>query len=72
MAFIDYLPFDEIPPADQVKDRDNIIQIHGIHSRVLRLHYDLYVELMHGESPLSLVEREMVGVCVSALNGCHY
>lgn len=72
MAFIPYAPDDAIPPEDRVPDRDHIIRIHGVHPRTLRQHYDLYVELMHEPSPLSRVEREMVAVVVSALNGCHY
>ena len=72
MAFISYLPKDEIPTEDQVSDDDNIIQIHGVHSRVLKLHYDLYIELMHRPGPLSRVQREMIGTVVSSLNGCVY
>ena len=72
MAFIKYLPKDQIPEADQVGDDDNIIQIYGIHSRVMRLHYELYIEVMHRNSSLSRVERELVATVVSKLNGCHY
>ncbi len=72
MAFIDYLPEDEIPAADRVADRDNIIQIHGVHSRTMRQHYELYRELMYGRGPLSRVQREMIAVVVSAANDCHY
>ncbi len=72
MAFILYVPEDKLPPEDRVADRDNIIRIHGAHSRLLRLHYDLYAELMRGPGPLSRMEREMIAVVVSALNGCHY
>ena len=71
MAFIDYAP-DTIPAEDQVSDRDNILQIHGVHSRLIRLHYDLYRELMYGPGPLSRVQREMVAVVVSARNDCFY
>ncbi len=72
MAFIPYHPEDQIPVGDRVPDRDNIIRIHGVHSRVMRQHYDLYVELMRGPGPLSRVQREMIAVVVSAVNGCHY
>lgn len=72
MAFIDYLPEKAIPEADRVPDRDNIIRIHGAHSRVLRQHYELYRELMYGPGPLSRIQREMIGVVVSAANRCHY
>ncbi len=72
MAFIKYLSPDEIHSEDRVGDNDNIIQVHGIHSRVMKLHYDLYVELMHRKSPLTRIQREMIAVVVSAINGCHY
>jgi alkylhydroperoxidase family enzyme len=72
MALIRYLPDDEVPPADRVPDRDNILRIHGVHSRVMRQHYELYHELMHGPSPLTRIQREMLAVVVSAINQCHY
>jgi alkylhydroperoxidase family enzyme len=72
MAYIDYLGESEIPPADQVPDRDNILRIHGVHSRTMRQHYDLYRELMYGRGPLSRIQREMIAVVVSAENDCHY
>ena len=72
MSFISFRFDDEIPPEDQVSDRDNIIRVHGIHSRVMRQHYELYVELMRGSGPLSRTQREMIGVVVSSMNGCHY
>jgi alkylhydroperoxidase family enzyme len=72
MAYIRYVPDEEIPSGDQVPDRDNIVRIHGVHPRTMRQHYELYVELMRGSSPLTRVQREMVAVVVSATNGCHY
>jgi alkylhydroperoxidase family enzyme len=72
MAFIDYVPEDQIPEEDRVADRDNIIQIHGVHSQTLRHHYELYRELMYGRGPLTRVQREMIAVVVSATNDCHY
>lgn len=72
MAFIAYLPPEEIPPEFQVADDDNIVRIHGVHPRTIRLHYDLYRELMRGPGPLSRIQREMIAVTVSATNGCHY
>ncbi len=72
MVWIDYLPEDAIPAADRVPDGDNILRIHGVHSRVMRLHYDLYRELMYGRGPLSRLQREMIAVVVSAANDCHY
>lgn len=72
MAFIEYLEQDQIPEQDRVADRDNIIQVHGVHSQVMRLHYDLYLEIMHRPSPLSRIQREMVAVAVSSINQCEY
>ena len=72
MAFIDYLTQDSIPIEDRVADQDNIIQVHGVHSRIMRLHYDLYLETMHRPSPLSRTQREMIAVVVSSINECGY
>ncbi len=71
MAFIRYAD-EEVGPQDQVPDDDNILRIHGVSPRLIRQHYDLYVELMRRPGPLSREQREMVAVVVSALNGCHY
>ena len=72
MAFIGYVEEHEIPAEDRVPDHDNILRIHGVHSRTMRQHYDLYRELMYGRSPLSRIQREMIAVVVSAANECHY
>lgn len=72
MAFIAYVPHDQIPTEDRVADRDNIIRIHGVHSRTMRQHYELYRELMYSAGPLSRTQREMIAVVVSAVNDCHY
>jgi alkylhydroperoxidase family enzyme len=72
VAYIEYLAEDEIPGEDRVPDDDNILRIHGVRSRMMRRHFDLYRELMFGVSPLSRVQREMIAVVVSAANDCHY
>ncbi len=72
MAFIDYLPDAEIPAEDRVSDQDNIIRIHGVHSQIMKLHYDLYRELMYGRGLLTRAQREMIAVVVSAANKCRY
>ena len=72
MAYIDYLPEQEIPEADQVPDHDNILRIHGVHSRTMRQHFDLYRELMYSRGPLTREQREMIAVVVSSVNDCHY
>jgi alkylhydroperoxidase family enzyme len=72
MAFIAYVPPEQLAEHERVNDPDNIIQIHAIHPATMRQHYDLYVELMHRRGPLNRVQREMIAVTVSALNHCHY
>ena len=72
MAHIAYVPAEDIPTEHRVDDTDNILRIHGVHSRVMRLHYDLYIELMRRPGPLTRVQREMLATAVSAANGCHY
>ncbi len=72
MAHIPYLDPASIPEADQVADHDNILQIHGVHSKMIRLHYDLYRELMYSRGPLTRIQREMIAVVVSSHNACHY
>lgn len=72
MSFIDYASWESVPSKDRVEDEDNIIRIHSVHPRIMKLHYELYVELMHKPSPLSRIEREWVAVVVSNMNKCHY
>lgn len=72
MAFIPYLPQEQIAEADRVPDDDNILQIHGVHSRTMRQHFEFYRELMYSRGPLSRMQREMIAVVVSAANRCHY
>jgi len=72
MAFIPYIPQDQIPAENRVSDFDNIVQVHSIHSKVMKLHLDLYLEIMRKKSPLTFIQREMIAVLVSSLNKCHY
>ncbi len=72
MAYIQYLTTDEIPEADRVTDDDHIVQIHGVHSKLIRLHNKLYRELMYSPGPLTRIQREMIAVRVSSENKCHY
>jgi hypothetical protein len=72
MAFIPYLDDDRIPESDRVPDTDHIIRIHSVHSRTMKQHYELYVELMQRPGPLTRIQREMIAVTVSAANHCHY
>ena len=72
MAYIKYLSQEEIPENQRVNDTDNILQIHGVHGKVMKGHYDLYLEVMRKKSPLSRIQREQIAVAVSAYNGCLY
>lgn len=72
MAFIEYVSPELISKSDRVSDHDNILRIHGVHSRVLKLHYELYIELMHRAGPITRVQREMMGTTISSINGCVY
>lgn len=51
---------------------DNVMRVHSLSPASLRVHFDLYVTAMHKRSPLSRVEREIVGTVVSQANGCEY
>jgi alkylhydroperoxidase family enzyme len=51
---------------------DNIMTIHSLNPPSLRAHFKLYITLMRGKSGLSRVQREMIGLVVSAANHCHY
>lgn len=51
---------------------DDVMLVHSLSPESLRAHFELYVVAMHKPSPLSRIEREMVGAFVSRLNGCDY
>ena len=51
---------------------DHIMKIHSLHPASLEDHLHLYKTLMYGESPLTRIQREMIGVVVSAINRCEY
>ncbi len=72
MAFIKYIVPEEQPAEHRVSDNDYILQIHSVHSKLLKLHSDLYKELMFSKGPLTRIQREMIAVVVSAENECHY
>jgi alkylhydroperoxidase family enzyme len=50
----------------------NVVKIQSINPPVLRRGIGLYQEAMHGDSPLTRAQREMLAVVVSAANGCYY
>lgn len=50
----------------------NIMKVHSLNPRSMLAHRVLYRTLMFGPGPLRRYQREMIGVVVSALNGCFY
>ena len=51
---------------------DNVLKIHSLHLAGLRAHWDLYRAAMGGTAGLRKVDREMIALRVSTLNGCLY
>jgi uncharacterized peroxidase-related enzyme len=50
----------------------NIMKVHSLDPKAMRLHLDLYLHLMFGKSTLTRAQREMIAVRVSQTNGCEY
>lgn len=50
----------------------NIVRIMSPNPEVLSASMNLYSHIMHGPSPLSRGQREMLAVTVSKANDCHY
>jgi uncharacterized peroxidase-related enzyme len=50
----------------------NIVRIMTPNPSVMKASMDMYGALMHGESPLSRMQREMLAVVVSRANHCVY
>jgi len=50
----------------------NIVHAMSVSPRVLKDSIALYVTLMHAESALTRVQRELLATVVSAELGCHY
>ena len=50
----------------------NILKIQSPNPPVLQASMGLYAAVMHGESPLTRAQREMLAVVVSRTNDCHY
>ena len=57
------------PGSDRV---DNIMKVHSLHAAGLAAHFELYRAVMAGTTSLRRVDRELVALVVSQLNGCHY
>jgi alkylhydroperoxidase family enzyme len=50
----------------------NVIRIQSLYPRALQRSTQLFTELMHGEGPLSRVQRELIATTVSRANACGY
>lgn len=50
----------------------NIVSIMSQNPRAMKASMDFYGALMHGDSPLSRSQREMIAVVVSRANSCVY
>ena len=50
----------------------NIVRIMTPNAEVMRASIGFYSAIMHGDSPLSRTQREMLAVVVSKVNECHY
>ncbi len=50
----------------------NIIKIHSLNPRSMKVHMDLYMEVMFGRSGISRSRREMIATVVSSANHCDY
>jgi len=81
MAWIPYRTGDDVDPSlrelaaswrMEWDDVDNVIRIHGENPAALRGHLALYDAVLHQPSPLTRLQREIIGVVVSAENGCDY
>lgn len=59
--------------ADPASGRvDNILKIHSLHPAGLAAHLAVYRAAMAGTPGLAQVDRELIALVVSGLNGCHY
>ncbi|MDC0160063.1 hypothetical protein OAJ07_01220 [Gemmatimonadales bacterium] len=58
--------------SDDAGSLDHILRIHSLNPRSMKDHAELYGHLMRGPSPLTRVQREMIGVAVSVENKCFY
>jgi uncharacterized peroxidase-related enzyme len=50
----------------------NIVRIMTPNPEALRTSISFYSALMHGDSPLTRAQREMLAVVTSRANDCHY
>lgn len=50
----------------------NIVRLMSLNPGALDASMNLYLRIMHGPSPLTRAQREMIAVVVSKVNACHY
>ncbi len=50
----------------------NIVHIMSLNPEAMRASLAFYTTIMHGRSPLTRAQREMLAVVVSKTNNCHY
>jgi alkylhydroperoxidase family enzyme len=51
---------------------DNIMQIHSLDPQAMEGHLTVYEAAMGSTKTLRKVERELIALVVSKINGCHY
>ncbi len=51
---------------------DNVLKVHSLNPAALLAHAQIYEQAMHAPSPVSRLEREIIAIGVSRLNGCGY
>ncbi len=51
---------------------DNVLEVHSLNPAALLAHAQIYQQAMHASSPVSRLEREIIAIGVSRLNGCGY
>jgi alkylhydroperoxidase family enzyme len=81
MAWIEKVPIDEADGLLKrvfeaaIKRAGKVFQILHVQSqnpKTLQAGIGLYSSIMHGESPLTRAQREMLATVVSHKNDCHY
>lgn len=50
----------------------NILKVQSLNPLMLEASIQHYLAIMHGESPLTRAQREMLAVVASRANRCHY
>jgi uncharacterized peroxidase-related enzyme len=60
------------PVDDERSAVDDILKVHSSNPPAIEAHVGIAVSALLMESPLSRIEREIIGVVVSLVNGCEY